>query len=340
MIARLFLVTPFTVTVPEGAPFRIPVYETQEFKIIFQPPKRSDEQRDKDKNRDVKIAGKPTFEADIVHIDFIKDNFNRLIESPSDPSGDLIQEMLNSYLLRLRHVTKSSVVRPVRIQECTYRLSYLNDDGSELPHQTGYFRHRLSKSVSMSWIALTSAIWDDVHALPANYSPPPWEGLLLDAAYPGVSVGNSIVLAATGLEVFIARILDLLKEDSTTPSELWNWINNRPDRTREPSVEEQFDTLLKIFCGHSLKEDQELWVMFKNLKSARNAFVHTGVARIGKNEEPLSKDKAMPLVVAASKIIERIRGWIPAKHHWKQHLHQVEVQAAIPLLKPQSNSGG
>ena len=79
MIARLLLITPFTVTVPEGMPFQIPIYEARGYKIVFQPPKRSDEQRDKDKDRDVKIAGTPTYEADIIHVDFLKDIFNRKI---------------------------------------------------------------------------------------------------------------------------------------------------------------------------------------------------------------------------------------------------------------------
>ena len=223
----------------------------------------------------------------------------------------------------------------MQIQQCTFRLNYLNDDGSELTHQEGYYRTRFCKSVPMSWIALTSGVWDDVHALPANYSPPPWEGLLLDAAYPGISVGNSIVLAATAIEVFVARILDLLSADSTVPKDLWIWINNRPNFLQEPSLEEQFDVLLKLLCGHSLKEgDHELWDMFKNLKSARNSFVHEGVARVGKNGKPLSREQAVPLIAAASRIIQKVRDWVPEKYHWKQHFHQIQVQAAVMLLKP------
>ena len=62
--------------------------------------------------------------------------------------------------------------------------------------------------------------------------------------------------------------------------ELWRWINQRGDWRREPTVEEQYDTLLKVLTGHTLKEDQDLWELFKHLKTARNSFVHEGMAKV------------------------------------------------------------
>ena len=331
MIARLIVRTAFTIDVPEGVQFEVPTYESNGYVVCFYPPKRSKEEEARSAGKEVTIDGTATFSADLIHIDFVKNDFNRSRDIECDPPFSLIKDFLDHYLIRLRHITKSPIIRASEFPHCDWRLNYLDDDGKELSQVEGLLRKRGGMSFSVSWIALTGVMWRDIHAIPDDHVFPPWEELLLDAAFPGTSVGNSIVLAATALEVFVAHVLDVLASDSPTPKELWTWINNRQDHLREPSVEEQFDVLLKMMCGHSLKEDSKLWEAFKNLRAARNSFVHSGMARIGKSGEVLDDSKAKAFVASALAVIEKVKSWLPEKHRWKQYSYPMEVKASISL---------
>src|SRR5262249_7249194 len=157
---------------------------------------------------------------------------------------------INSFLIRLRHVARAGHIRPIDFPACSWRIQYLNDDGTELERDDKLFRSVGTLEVSFRWTALNTPVWEDVHRLPIEFEPLPWEELLLDAHNDLPRVGPAMVLAATALEVFIANILDALAARSPVPAELWNWLNERDDNyLRQPSVEEQYDTLLKVFTG-------------------------------------------------------------------------------------------
>jgi len=152
---------------------------------------------------------------------------------------------------------------------------------------------------------------------------------LLDAQADLPRVGPAVVLAATALEVFISNTLDGLVQRSSLPKELWSWINQRGDYLREPTVEEQFDALLKFLTGHSLKAEATLWEAFRNLKTARNSFVHEGRARIGGTT--VSIETARRLVVSASEIIAKVREWLPSDMHWPTFTHTIRIEASMRL---------
>ena len=90
----------------------------------------------------------------------------------------------------------------------------------------------------------------------------------------------------------------MLAQAGAVPTPLWAWISKRGDYLREPTVEEQYDALFKFFTGHSLKEEPTLWTAFRNLKTARNTFVHGGAAKIG--GIPVSLETAGKLVLSAN----------------------------------------
>jgi hypothetical protein len=325
MLARLFVLLQFHLTVPEREQFPIFEYEDSGYKVRVFPPMRSERAPAIDGPEQLKIGGVPTFQTDVLRIDFAKESFERGIESPCDPPDTVINRAANSFLLRLRHVTGAAQVHPLNFPFVTWRLQYLNDDESELEKNEKFVRGRGTLQFSFSWIALNNAIWADIHSLPIDYEPPPWEGLLLDANAELPSIGPSIVLAATALEVFIAKVLDQLAVAKNTPPELWKWINQRGDWLREPTVEEQYDELLKFFTGHSLKEEQKLWEFFKNLKTARNSFVHEGVAKVGGS--PLNAEVARKLIISASEIIQKVKEWLPQELHWPEFKHVIQVEA-------------
>jgi hypothetical protein len=339
MIARLFVVLPFALSVPAETQFNVYESEWSHYRVRLFPPTRRSQAGANNDRFEIEVDGLPAIQSDVLQIDFMKEHFDRSAKTPSelertdcDPPHEVINEILEWFLLRLRHVTRAANIRPLNLFDTEWRLVYLNDDGSELPKEKGLVPSRGASVASISWIVLTNTIWDSVHTLPPDYSAPPWEGLLLDASLPGASIGNSIVLAATALEVFIAHVLDALAASAPISSELWSWINNRSDHTRKPSVEEQYDVLLRILSGHSLKEEKELWQAFMNLKTARNSFVHRGIARVGKSGDIADAAAAKSFVSTALAIIEKIRIWIPEQHHWKQYSHKFKVVASVQLV--------
>src|SRR6266851_6332484 len=93
------------------------------------------------------------------------------------------------------------------------------------------------------------------------------------------------------------------------PAELWAFINDRGDYRKEPSVAEQYDQLLHALTGHSLKERQDLWEAFRNIRDARNSLMHEGALMLGGH--PVSREQAFTLVGRAKQIADWIEGFLP-----------------------------
>jgi hypothetical protein len=192
MIARLWISLPFHITVPEGEVFNVYEYDDSGYKIRIYPPRRSQKAPPLDGETQMSIDGVNAFQADLLNIEFMKENFDRNKNGPIDPSEDLINRVANSFLLRLRHVTKAPQVRMIDISSSSWQLDYQNDDGTELNKKEGFIRSKAEIKHSLSWLVFNKEIWNDMHKLPENYEPPPWEGLILDARQGLPSVGPSI----------------------------------------------------------------------------------------------------------------------------------------------------
>jgi hypothetical protein len=99
------------------------------------------------------------------------------------------------------------------------------------------------------------------------------------------------------------------------PDGLWKWIKKRDHWSKEPSVGEEFDVLLRILGGRSLKEaEPALWQKFKELRDARNKVAHEGKAIIGK--KPVDSEKAQSLVEDADTIIKWVEALLPER--WRR----------------------
>jgi hypothetical protein len=208
-------------------------------------------------------------------------------------------------------------------------LVYLNDDETELAKDEKLIRGRGTQQFSFSWIALNKDVWNDIFSLGPGYEPLAWQDLLLDAMEQMSNVDHGIVLAATAMEVFIASTLDRLAEAKEIDPILWRFINERDDPYKEPSVEEQYDVILKYLIGHSLKEEHDLWEAFKNLKNARNSFVHEGVAKVG--GKPITENEGRRLIIAASNITAKVRDWLPRECQWPVFKHEIKVEVTKPF---------
>jgi hypothetical protein len=329
MIARFVLLLPTRFLVPEGEQFPISEYVDEGYAVRVYPPGKSDQQYPPDRIGDIKLDTKPAFQADILRIYFHKDAFDRTQGVILDPPEAVLRRAINYFLVRLRYVARAPALRSIDFPMGTWRLEYLNDDESELPAAPPLVRMRGAIGLSFNWIAVNKAIWEDVHSVPPEFEPPPWEELLLDAQGDLPRIGPAIVLAATALEVFVSWVLDQLAAKGAISADLWTWINDRGNYLREPTVEEQFDVLLRLFAGHSLKEDNRLWESFVQLKNARNAFVHEGRAAI--NKVPVTLETARRLVTTAPEIVAKVREWLPADLQWPVFKHAVQVQATFKL---------
>jgi hypothetical protein len=321
MLARLSIDLPYNIAIKQHEPFPLYEYETYGYKVRNLPPAYTEE-REVTAPDELRMNDEPAILANILRIDFEKNNFNRERDGDIDPPIPIINYAVNSFIIRLRHVANASHVHTTTLPKGNWRIEYTNNDGSPLEKNSTLVRGRGGATIlKFDMVGLTSEIWTRVHELPSDYAPPAWEILLLDAQAQLPNVGTAVVLAASALEVFIAPVLDTLAKEHVTPAGLWEWVNNRNDHRLEPSAKEQYDVLLRLLAGHSLKEERTLWDGFSNLRDARNAFVHEGTATIGKTT--VDPERAAELVTTAGAIINKIRDWLPEHLRWPNHLVSV-----------------
>ena len=319
MLARLYVALPFHIAVPEDKTFSIFAYEDEGYEIRVFPPGRTDQPLLEEIPDDVKINGEAAFIADGLKIEFRKDSFNRTSGGEFDPPMRVVERAVHSFLLRLRYVTRGEQIRLVNLKESRWRIRYLDDHGNELQEEPQKVRGLGGYAFKFSVVGVNPTVWDNIHELSPDFSVPIWDTLCLDARAALPNIGTAVVLASAALEVFISQLLDKLAPASDVPDAIWSWINDRGDYLKEPSVQEQFDILLHHMVGHSLKEDERLWEIFKNLRKARNSFAHEGIAMLGKNEKkPISVEQATGLVNGVSSIIRWIKQWLPERAQWPE----------------------
>src|SRR5262249_40224022 len=231
--------------------------------------------------------------------------------------------------------TRAAHAQPVSFPWSQWRLEYTNDDGSSLEAREGYVRGRGALQYQWSFVGLSREVWDNIFGLPPEFEVPVWDALRLDARAALPKVGTAVVLAATSLEVFISILLDRLASRQNIEQTLWEWIKERDGRwLQQPSVDEQFDVLLKYLTGHSLKEEAVLWEAFRNLRAARNSFVHEGEARVG--NIALIKDSAAVLVARVDDIVTKVREWIPEDMRWPVPQANLTLEWTQMLIEPPS----
>lgn len=174
MIARLFVVLPFRFVVPEGAVFKVYQFESQGYAVAFYPPVRSEIVAGHPAVDAVKVNGVSAFEADTLRVDFRKPVFERSTPGGTDPPSDFIQDTVNSFLNRTRHVTKGYQIHPIDFHHSTWNLEYLNDNGTKLEKEEGKIRGLFSSEViKFSGSTIVPEVWDKIHELPVNYQPSP-----------------------------------------------------------------------------------------------------------------------------------------------------------------------
>jgi hypothetical protein len=171
MIARLHVLLPFDVAVPEGEPIRLYTYEEDGCVITVYPPMRSDVPSNSSPPDSVKINNAASIIANSLQIDFQRTDFDRTPGAPEDPSSAVLQRAVDCFIERLRYVARAAHVRAVCLQTTTWRLGYLDNDGSELP--TGSLVVRRGGNVfRWSLVGVNKTLWDQLHQLSGDFTPP------------------------------------------------------------------------------------------------------------------------------------------------------------------------
>jgi len=209
-------------------------------------------------------------------------------------------------------ISRGFQIQPLSRERSLWRIDYLNDDGSPLEPKPGQHRSRNSAGFHISDVVVLAEIWEAVFAIPAPFEPPPPDTLLLDSFALLPQVGPALVLAAAAVEVRIESALDVLAGEASINGELWAWINDRRDYRKEPSVAEQLGVLMRAVTGESLKDDNRLWALAKNLRDARNSFVHQGRAELAGIS--VTPQRAYELIHGAQEVIDWIEARLPEAH--------------------------
>src|SRR6185295_16910435 len=100
------------------------------YTVVAQPPGRTDRPVLSDLPDAATIDKVPAFFADGFQIDFYAESFNRKRGSACDPPEAVLFRAIDSLFVRIRHVCRAPFLRYDR--QITWRLRYLNDDGTEL----------------------------------------------------------------------------------------------------------------------------------------------------------------------------------------------------------------
>lgn len=280
------------------------------------------------------INGQPTLECNALLLECHKPTFDR-DPGANDPDHQLLVDLANDWLGRLRLLVASPNVRLLSDSPTWWQIRYLNDDGSDLPSEPPLVRRRFAQGVHFETVGLNADLWARVAEVPWGYRPDPARTLLVDAFACLPDVGTAVVLAFTALETCITRALDTLAPMYGVKPLVWNWINDRGDFLKHPSVRERFDSLLSAISRQSLKEEPELWEAFRNLQQARNKFAHEGTATIG--GVPVDQQTAAQLLLQAGRIVDWIEGQLPpALRTPKFDNDAVQVETMIMLVGPES----
>jgi hypothetical protein len=278
------------------------------------------------------VNGTPTVPANLLRVEIRRDDFDRRAgkDVKYDPPTALFFQIVNWWLERLRVVSNAAYLRPLMEAE-PHRIEYLNDDGTPVPNEMPEkYRQRFGKQHRLDVTAIDVDLWNRIKALGPKYEPPRYQTLILDAYAVLPDVGSAIVLAATALETVIGPVLEVLAQREGGKFEkLWNWVSDRNAYWQEPSLADLFGDILAISSGKSLADDNALWEAFKNLKEARNNFVHEGHAMIG--DRSVTSERAAKLIEKADAIIKWMAQMLPEEMRPQEPSKHYEIQGEFFL---------
>jgi len=336
MLARFRILLPFAFSIPQGDALVPTELDHEGYRIRLYPPYQAStsfaamadptvvpsdlvyllhpaEQPTVDQT--VFVNGQPTIRANAIQIDVFKSEFDRTASNDGtfsdDPPIDMLVELTQSMLHRLRSVGRGHPIHPIAKEGNLWRLEFLTDAGDKLQDEKGKMRARASSHLQIVVAGLTDSIWNAAMSLPLTLRTKDWETLLLDAESHLPDEIPAITLAAAALETLIGYSLSVLAPTTGISGELWSFIidRGRRDYRNEVGVREKYDEMLHALTGHSLKEVPRLWEAFMNIRDIRNSLMHNGIFALG--GKPVTRVQAYDLIERAKELADWIEALLP-----------------------------
>lgn len=346
MIARFSVPLPFRIFIPESVtlsnietdiegkraiiyPPRPSLFDTHKFDLLSEKPLYEQIEQLAPKTHPLQILpiatnnvllnNEPTVVTNLIVVEVFSENFDRswvrLEKTPLadlDPAVGPIFNAINHILMSLKIACRSPFVMPIDPMNNYWRVTYHKDDGSLCESNKDAFKGHDHSNFSLKVTPLQNDTWEYVRHNAFREANNTWNGIFIDAQRSMPEVGISLVLAATALETLVAWALDILVEEKQFNKELWDWLMKRDSYLKEPSVAEKYSELLYHISGMNLKDEKVLWQAFKEIKEARNKYVHEGVSTIGGRS--VSVQDAEKLLGKASEIAAWIEQLLPTKY--------------------------
>jgi hypothetical protein len=232
-----------------------------------------------------------------------------------------------------RNLVGATWVKSVSETWASWRLSFLNDDESQLPAEQGAIRGGLAVFMKLGSIGvLADDSWDAIAALQPDYLPYRWDELLVDATELLPAVGPAMLLTYIALEIRIADAADVLASQAKIHTELWQWITAKRPYLAEPTTEEFAKAVFTMLSGKSLADEDELWQTFIDLRKARNSFAHEGTA-VDMKGQVVNPERAQQLIAGARRVLDWIEALLPEESHRKTFTATTKLEVSSPPIK-------
>ena len=158
MLARVYIQLPFKILVTEGESFAFDPYDLDGYTVSINGLESSRSLSVEEENKNYTINGINARQTDILIIEFWKYEFDRSVKSEIDPPIDIINRSLKSFLAKFRWVTNSFQTVDIQIDDTSWELYYLNDDGTELEKQEQLLRTRGRMGGTFAWTTLNNDV--------------------------------------------------------------------------------------------------------------------------------------------------------------------------------------
>ncbi|QQR50103.1 hypothetical protein IPF86_03425 [Candidatus Nomurabacteria bacterium] len=282
-----------------------------------------------------KINDEETIKANLIFIDFKKESFRRFRKepNPTDPSKEQVEEILLLYISSIRTILQGGQIKFKPIDSIPWMIEYLNDDYSELPIDEALIRGAFNFKSEFNISPIDGPLWEQIKLLVMTKEKPHiWETLYLNALSVLPDSGAAITLTFASLENLINHALESLVVKSSITPEVWDWIkipsNEKRNWFKEPSVIEQYTSILHMVSGKNIQEDKELSELLLEIKNVRNNFIHEGLLLNSKKKE-LSDTEVENLVRSASKIIEWVESYLPEEKRRRKNTTKINFEDSI-----------
>jgi hypothetical protein len=189
-----------------------------------------------------------------------------------------IQSVIDYWFTTLRYVSNFVKLKPFEIYRTFYDINFTSDDGEPITIPD----LRLIRRVNVLYYIITNEMWNEATQIPYEYSLPQWKITLLDSRDLVNNPGSALVLAFSSLEIYINELL--IKHVNLFENEQNKYRYLDKIQNVNTNIYDKFCTLSKKILGFSLKKNDVLFNVFKNIKEARNCFIHNGTLIFNRTE--------------------------------------------------------